>query len=240
MVKGRKASSLAMILVCLSVLMASVLGANYSVGIKAGDWVKYAVTSTGSPPDVYSFNLTWMKIEFVNVAGTDVTYCGILHLENWTETNQTVTFDLASASSAPLIPANSKVGDTVYSGANSVVIAGETTRSYAGASRLVLNALALQYGGNMTYYFDKQTGVTLEVYSVYSDYTVSLVATETNLWSGGILGLEWWMWVTILVVAVIVVAVALVLRRRKRTTLTHSQEVLPQPPVARARGCLNR
>jgi anti-sigma-K factor RskA len=113
------------------------------------------------------------------------------------------------------------------------VITGETTGSYAGASRAVLNALVSQYGGNTTYYFDKQTGVALEVYAVYSDYTLSLVATETNLWGGGLLGLDWWAWATIIVVvAVVAVAAALVLRRRKHTAPTPSQEVLPQPPAS--------
>jgi len=231
--KGRKVSSLAMILVSLSVLTAGVLGEDYSVRIKAGDWVKYGVTSTGNPPDTYSFNLTWMKIEFANVTETSVTYLGTLHLQNGTETNGTATIDLTSTNSAPLIPANSKVGDTIYSGASSTVIAGETTRSYAGASRVVLNALVSEYGGNTTYYFDKQTGVALEVYAVYSDYTLNLVVTETNLWSGRLLGLDWWAWAAIIVVvAVVVVAAALMFRRRKHAAPTPSQEVLPPPPAS--------
>jgi len=230
--KGRKVSSLAMILASLSVLTAGVLGVNYSVGIKAGDWVKYGVTSTGNPPDTYSFNLTWMKIEFVSVTGTSVTYRGTLHLQNGTETNGTATIDLASTNSAPLIPANFNVGDTIYSGASSTVITDETTRSYAGASRAVLNALVSEYGGNTTYYFDKQTGVALEVYAVYSDYTLNLVVTETNLWGGRLLGLDWWAWAAIIVVVAVVVvaAAALMLRRRKHAASTPSQEVLPPPP----------
>jgi hypothetical protein len=231
--KGRKVSSLAMILVSLSVVIVGVLGVDYNVGIKAGDWVKYGVTSTGNPPDTYSFNLTWMKIEFVSVNGTSVTYLGTLHLQNGTETNGTATIDLASTNPAPLIPANSKVGDTIYSGASSTVITGETTRSYAGASRTVLNASVLEYGGNTTYYFDKQTGVAVEVYAVYTDYTLNLVVTETNLWDGRLLGLDWWAWVVIIVVVAVVVvaaAAALMLRRRKHTAPTPSQEVLPPPP----------
>lgn len=231
--KGRKVSSLVITLGSLSVLIAGVLGANYSVGTKVGDWVKYSVTFTGNPSSLGFYNWTWTKVEFVNVTGTIITYRGTLHMQNGTETNTTSTFDLSSTTSAPLIPANSKIGDTIYSGTSGMVITGEITRSYAGASRAVLSASASQYGGNMTYYFDKQTGVALEVYSVYNDYTQSLVAIETNLWSSGLLGLDWWALATIIVVVAAVFAVGvLALRRRRRAAPTPSQEVLPQPPAS--------
>jgi hypothetical protein len=73
----------------------------------------------------------------------------------------------------------------------------------------------------------------VEIYSFYSDYTINFVLAETNLWSGGILGLEWWVWTTITVVAVgAVVAVALVWRRRRHAVPTPSHEVLPPPPTS--------
>ena len=206
--------------------------AHASVGIKSGDWVKYAVTSTGNPPDVYAFNVTWIKIEFVNVTGTNLTFLGTLQLQNGTEINETGTLDMTTANSFLLIPANSEIGDTIHLGASSTVIAGETTRSYAGASRMILNASVSEQEGNITYFFDKQTGVAVEIYSNYSDYTISLVLTETNLWSGGFLGLEWWAWVTITVVAaIIVVVIILVLRRRRHTAPTPSEQVPPPPPT---------
>jgi hypothetical protein len=228
--KDRKASSLAMVLVSLSVLIAGVLGANYSVGIKVGDWVRYSATLAGAVPDTYAINYTWIEIEFVNVTGTSITYRVTWHMQNGTETNATSTSDLASTNSAPLIPANSKVGDTVYSGASSTVITDETTRSYAGANRVVLSASVSQYGANMTYYFDKQTGVALEEYLVYSDYTSRLVVTETNIWSPtGLWGLDWWSWATIIAaITIAVTASSLALRRRKRSA-NMPPKVTPTP-----------
>lgn len=227
--KDMKASSLAMVLVSLSVLIAGVLGANYTVGIKVGDWVKYSATLAGAVPDTYTINYTWIEFEFVNVTGTSITYRITWHMQNGTEANATSTSDLASATSS-LIPANSKVGDTVYWGASSTVITDETTRSYAGATRAVLSASVSQYGANMTYYFDKQTGVVLEEYLVYSDYTSRLVVTETNIWSPtGFWGLDWWLWATIIAAIIIVVIVSsLALRRRKRSA-NMPPKVTPKP-----------
>lgn len=210
-----------MILLSLFFLIASVLGANNSVGIKAGDWVKYSVTFTGNPFGSVPYSFTWIKIEFVSVTETSATYRETSDMQNGTETNRTRTLDLASNNTFPLIPANS-------------VITDETTRSYAGASRTVL---VTHFGGNVTYYFDKQTGINLEEYLVGPDFSLSVVATETNLWSGGLLGLDWWAWATIIVVvAVVFAAAALVLRRRKHTAPTPTKEVLPQTPVSSVRA----
>jgi hypothetical protein len=72
-------------------------------------------------------------------------------------------------------------------GYGNVPIEGETTKTYAGARRTVVYASISQsvpYQGEvqLTYYWDKLTGVMVESSTTYADITASAKATETNMW----------------------------------------------------------
>jgi hypothetical protein len=101
-----------------------------------------------------------------------------------------------------------------------VTIAGETASSYAGASRTAVYASFSQYGTQLTYYWDKQTGVMVEASTTSGTMTGTAKATETNMWQAQPFGPPidpLVLCALIIAVVVIVVAVVfLVIHRKKK------------------------
>jgi len=195
------------------------------VNVKAGDWMKldYAITGapTGTPLP------QWIKIEFLSVEGATANIRVTMHMSDGTEPSQTMTVDVAVGGgtfqglSGFVIPANYTTGDSVYiSGYGNVTIAGETTRTYAGASRTVVHASFSQYGTQLTYYWDKQTGVMVEASTVSGSITGIAKATETNMWQAQPSGLAFdqtYLYVLVaVVIAIAVGSIALLMRRKKK------------------------
>jgi hypothetical protein len=166
-----------------------------------------------------------LKVEFLSVEGTNVTVRVTMHMSDGSEQNATMPVDVVGGGQAFglsgfVIPANLTVGDVVYmSGYGNVTIAGETTGSYAGASRTVVYAGFSQYGTQLTYYWDKQTGVMVEASTTSGTMTGTGKATETNLWEPAS-GFPIDPTLLYIVIAVVIVAAAvfLVMRRRKAST----------------------
>jgi len=191
------------------------------VGVKASDWIKIEYTisrwTSGQPrPE-------WLKVEFLSVEGTKITIRVTMRMSDGTEQSDTVPVDVVAGGEAFglsgfVIPANLKTGDYVYiTGYGNIPIAGETTRAYAGASRTVVYASISQYGTQLTYYWDKQTGVMVEASTTSAGVTATAKATETNMWQPTPIWMQWWLWA---IVAVVIVALAGVyfLKKRKPPT----------------------
>jgi hypothetical protein len=134
-------------------------------------------------------------VEFLSVEETKATIRVTMRMSDGTEQNQTMTIDVVAGGQALglsgfVIPANSKVGDSITIGGDgftfNVTIDGETTRTYAGASRTVVYASFSQFGAQLTYYWDKQAGVMVESSGTYPqlNMTETAKATETNMWQG--------------------------------------------------------
>jgi len=202
-------------------------------GVKASDWIKYDYTVTGWPAG-QPYPL-WLKVEFLSVEETNATTQVTMHMSDGTEQNATVPVDVVAGGQALglsgfIIPANWTTGYSINIGGAgftfSVTIAGETTRTYAGASRKVVYASFSQYGTQLTYYWDKQTGVMVEASTTSGTMTGTGKATETNMWQPApafpidpiILA------ALIAVVMVIVIAIFLV-HRKKKPTETQKPEI---------------
>jgi len=157
------------------------------VTVKAGDWIKHDYTIIGWPPETpYP---EWLKVEFLNVDGTNATVRVTMHMSNGTEYDDTVLVDVVAGGQALglsglVIPANMTVGETVFiSGYGDVTIDDEVTRIYADTFRPTVSAFISQHGNLITYYWDKQTGVLVETYLQTSGGMRSnSEATETNMW----------------------------------------------------------
>ena len=233
---------LPVVFICSLILPASAVGgagagplpdehitANFSdievddVGIEAGDWIKLAYTITGWPAgQPYP---EWLKLEFLSVEGTSINTRATLHLSDGTEQNNAVPVDVVAGGgeafglSGAVIPTNLTTGDSIYmSGFGNVTIEGETTRTYAGARRTVIYAsisqsVPFQGEVQLTYYWDRLTGVMVESSTIYADMTASAKATETNMWEATAVGMPWWIWI---IVAVVVVAAAFAVYRLKK------------------------
>ena len=192
------------------------------VGVKAGDWIKVEYTITGWPSgQPYP---KWLKVEFLSVEGTNATVRVTMHMSDGTDQNDTVPVIVGAGGgeafglSGFVIPANLTVGDSVYiSGYGNVTLAGETTRTYAGASRTVVYASFSQYGTQLTYYWDKQTGVMVEAYTASGGVTATAKATETNMWQPAPSGfpIEPIYIIAIAIIIIIIAAAILLIRKRK-------------------------
>ena len=193
------------------------------VGVKSGDWIKIEYTVSGWPSgQPYP---EWLKIEFLTVNGTNATVRITMHMSDGTEQTDTESINIGMGNqimgfSGFVIPANSKKGDSVYiTGFGNVTIDGEETRTYAGASRTVVYASFSQYGSQLTYYWDKQTGVMVEASMSSGNISATAKATETNIWEAGPSGfpLDPIYIIIIVVVVVAVVATVIILVRRKKS-----------------------
>jgi hypothetical protein len=196
-----------------------------NVSIQAGDWIKVEYKISGWPAgQPYP---EWLKLEFLSVEGTSVDVGVTMHMSDGTEQSDTVPVDLAEGGgeafglSGFVIASGLTTGDSVYfSGYGDLAIEGETTRTYAGAMRSVVYAGFSEYGGQLSYYWDKETGVMVEASTVYGDVTATAKTVETNLWEADspAVGVKWWLWV-IIAVAIAGAAFAVYrLRKRKMPT----------------------
>ena len=236
---NKKACFRAGALLLILVYLASSAGVLVSAGpvrVKNGDWIRYDSINIGEIP--FATDINWSKVEFLNVSSPTATIRVTMKRNNETESVRTTKINIASDSKAAsgfsgfMIPTDLNVGDTFrVSGWGNVTITGETTRTYAGISRTVVYAPYLSDAtvpgesmGTISYW-DKETGVFLEETTTTASYTMSFLATETNIWtasaSGGLspqlLG------VIIIPIAVVIVTIALVMRRRKTSSTSPSK-----------------
>jgi len=195
------------------------------IAVKAGDWIRLDYTISGAPSGTPFPQ--WIKIEFLSVEGTTANIRVTMHMSDGTEPSQTMTVDVAVGSGAFqglsgfVIHANCTTGDSVYiSGYGNLTIAGETTRTYAGASRTVVYASFSQYGTQLTYYWDKQTGVMVEASTISGGMTGTAKAIETNMWHAQPSALPFdqtYLYVLVaVVIAIAVGSIAFVMRRKKK------------------------
>jgi len=187
------------------------------VGIKVGDWVKLEYTFIGWPADqTYP---EWLKLEFVSVEGAIVTVRFTQHLSDGTEQSDTAPVDIASNIevswlAGTVIPADRTIGDSVYIAAyGNVTIENEATKTYAGANRTVVYTSFWPSEAEVTYQWDKSTGVLVELSSISPDFTAITKAAATNMWGTTTIGMPWWPWI---IVAVVAVGLVIFFVRRKR------------------------
>lgn len=229
--------------VCLMLSLVSVVSVVFEaqgvqVGVKTGDWIKYDYTTTGVSYASGSLFPQWFKVEFLSVVRTNATVRVTRHMSDGTEQNETVPMDVVAGGQAFglsgfVIPANLTTGDIVYtSGYGNVTITGETTGSYAGASRTVVHASFSYYGTQITYDWDKQTGIMVDTSTTSGTVTGTDKATETNMWQAQPFGLAVLYALIIAVVVIVVIAVFLVIRgKNKKPSIVEIRNIRnPSPP----------
>jgi hypothetical protein len=172
------------ILVVFSIFLAlsliSMASAQLAVGVKAGDWIQYQVSFTGTPPDpshaIVAANMTVLSVQGtainVNIAST---------MSNGTvlSTNSTLNLQTGQLIDNFIIPANLTKGDQFLdSNVGNITIANVGQGTYVGATRTVVNATS----GSNTYVWDQATGIDVEGFSTGASYTMHTLANATNMW----------------------------------------------------------
>jgi len=222
--------------------------AEHVIGVKVGDWVKYDYAPSGTAIP------RWMKVEFLAVEGTNITLRLTMHLFDETEDSEALTLKFTGNNLylgylprrtldtlfgwCFIIATNAEVGQlqvfvelipTYYIMSLYKNLTGETTRTYAGASRTVVYIDFLGYVGGrygvapLNYYWDKQTGVLVEASATIDGVHVTAKATETNLWKAAPEGeipfwMQWWFWTTVMAGSVVLVGAIYFLRKKKPPT----------------------
>jgi hypothetical protein len=178
---------LAVTILFLALSSVNVVFGSVAVGVKAGDWVEYTVTTTGVPGEGH--NVVWARMEIRSIAHSEITVNTTTKAENGTYSSIIMTLDpsVGAVDVWAIIPANLSEGDSFYDrNFGNILIQDEEKRTFFGVSR------------DTTFYnsterfkrWDKATGVFLEGTDRQSNFTLTATLHKTNLWSHQILEIE--------------------------------------------------
>jgi hypothetical protein len=224
------------LLICLVLTATNAwAAANITVGIAAGNEIKYDMTGQFMGETVDTGR---MKIVVQNVTGTVIsgtiegngTVMGIDLPGSPQPFSVSISPPISSTGPAPsfmFIPANLTVGaeiPSIYATVSSV------TNKYGREAVYVDNS---GLGLTSEYWWDRASGVLLEFTTSFAGVVSTVKITETNVWSGGFGfgGLEWWMYaIIVVVVACVLVVAVLMMRRRKPTAAPPTTQAPPPPP----------
>ncbi len=200
--------------VLLCTLFSAVASAEISVGVKEGDWIEYRATFTGDVPEDHYY-VEWGKIEIINVDGTTIDVNVTSRYFDGTEEtlSHTLNLETGQIEEALIIPANLNSGDAFLEQyEDTITITGVEEKICAGAKRSVVYAVT----SLAMYYWDRSTGVFVEVTSTYNGFTLTMKAEKTNMWQPQIFGLDPIAFLVLLIVAVVaVLAIFLILKTKE-------------------------
>lgn len=196
----------------------------YTIGVKAGDWIEYNVTTTGVPPS--EKHIVWARMDILNVTG-DTFYANTTGKSpNGTYSSfvRTFNFEKGEVSAWIIIPANLSPGDSFYDSFDNrnYTIEGEHTESFSGATRIItfINAT------DRYKQWDKATGIFVETIDNVGNYTVNARASATNMWKPQIFGLDQNVFYMVMAVAVVVIfllIISVIFATRRRLAFTASR-----------------
>jgi hypothetical protein len=210
---------LATMLFTVSAATSQSVGREYAIGVKAGDWIEFHVSTTGAPPS--EKDIDWARMEVLDVEGDTFHVNTTGHQLNGVYSSfiRTFNFPAGEVSAWIIIPANLSPGDTFYDVVDnqSYAIQGEHQETVAGATRTVTY---LNNSMGRFKQWDKATGVFVETIDNVGNYTVNAIAYATNMWSPEIFGLDPTVFYTLVAAVVIIVIAAatvvlLYIRRKK-------------------------
>jgi hypothetical protein len=187
------------------------ISAQITLGVKKGDWIEYNLNYSGSAPSEYP---KWIKIDVLNVEGTNIT--AKLTLLRIDGTTQTVngTYDLETGVlDLLLIPANLDLGDDFFhADFGNVLIDGIEEYTYCDANRIVNHATI----EGIECHWDKITGILLQSEHSTDDFNQKMVADKTNMWEAQIFGLDSIIFYILILVILVIIAIVVVIVLKKR------------------------
>lgn len=229
-------------LTSIFLLLALVMAASAqtrTVGVSVFNKFRYIATASWSSNDptatpsssLLDFNNTqWLEFTITAISGTNVTGQMTTHYKNGTENTTGGWVDVNTGAgenmTAFVISANLVPGDTVYnsSQSNAPLINETVPRTYLGGVRetnhLNITSLSGTESFRTDYYWDKSTGVTVELAHGETNqtggYTTSWSSTaqiiNSDLWEVP----EFPSWITALLMLILLTSVTMIIARRMR------------------------
>jgi hypothetical protein len=190
--------------------------AQISVGLKEGDWVRYEVTYTGSPPEGYPANT---RIEVLEIEDTTVTIKIENDRLNGTHTSNTATFDLENgAPDLIIIPANLAVGDQVVNIEWDITfpIDGVEEYDFKDVTReMVFSNIAID-NVILEYSWDRETGIFIQIDQTGDTFTQKYLAYDTNIVGDVNSDPDSLLIYGIIIAIVVIIPIALIIFKRKK------------------------
>ncbi len=194
-----------------------------SVGVKEGDWIEYDVNITGNPPAVHR-NVTWMRIDILQVEGTAFPANLTVRYANGTLESSIWKFNFSEGNTEGwvIIPSGLGSGDTFFDNFSKtnkhIAIQSQEQEKVLGATRTVTFA-------NDTYrdkQWDKDTGVFIGSSEIFRNWSAYVTAVNTNMWCPQILGLNQTVFYALTGASIVLVALTVSLvfaieRKRRKT-----------------------
>jgi hypothetical protein len=201
-----RASLLILCLVLATTPITIVAVAAPTVGINAGEWIKWNITVI-APAQNETVILTmtaWLEVTVQSVTGTQVsgTYVGSSGNQLGLPVSSTdFTVDVSTGAgtaiygNVPLIvPANLSVGDSVPG--TSLMVTLNTTQDDRDAAYAVgLTNATSSANATSQFYWDRVKGVLLKATVNYSDRSMALLeVVDTNMWGASVKAGDWIRW----------------------------------------------
>jgi hypothetical protein len=206
-----------------------------TVGVSVGNTFRYSVTVSWSsndpsatfPSSLVDFNNTlWAEGTITSISGTTIIGNMKTHYKNGTEMTAGYWLDVNTGNNVNVnegfISANLAPGDSEYTSSpyNTHIINNTVTRTYLGVGRET-NHLGYAYpGGSTDLYWDKTTGVLVEVlvesnsqtfgYTTTSSLDVQIISS--NVWTVP----EFSTWTTALLMLIAFTSAAMVIARQRQ------------------------
>ena len=150
---------------------------DHQIGVNHGDWIKYQGT-------VPNKDYMWINISVLLIDGDNVTI-RILCDRQRGENNIQGNVNTGEGFDFPyIVLANLSVGDNVKTSFSLLNITKISVREYAGASRETIYASCenTPWSFPTEFYWDRETGIILEISLFHGRSHTVLKAVETNIW----------------------------------------------------------
>lgn len=152
--------------------------AEITVGVKSGNWMEYAVRTTGNIPQEHDLNKA--KIEITRIDGKKIHIDITSYFTDGIKETSSPILDLETGQigDAFIIPANLNVGDTFLEQTQgTITISQNLEKNSAGATRNIITTTT----SSTMYYWDKITGFLLEATLTYADFSINTKTEKTNI-----------------------------------------------------------
>jgi hypothetical protein len=179
--KYRKLILFIIVVILLNNSAESLVLANSTYALKKGDWMEYDDYYTDSykagKPSDFNYPLSY-KHEITSVQGNTFTCEWTSKMTDGSSDSGIWTFTSEAPMLLVALPADTNIGDRFFE--NEMIINGEIQREYAGKARTVIfyEGPFFSEEVNVTYYYDKQTGIFLES----KMDSGGLILRDTNVW----------------------------------------------------------